>query len=49
MKRCFSDPGGDLWSANPFHTRDVLRQTVIDYAQAVRVFRSFGSATMPTE
>lgn len=35
------DSGGDYWTAYIFHTRDVVRQTVVDYMQTVRVFRAF--------
>ncbi len=33
--------GGDFWTNNLFHTRDVVRQTVIDYMQSARVLRAF--------
>ena len=32
----FPDPGGDFWTANTFHTRDVVRQSTIDYMQVIR-------------
>ncbi len=35
------DSGADFWSAYAFHTRDVVRQTALDYVQLVRVLRSF--------
>lgn len=35
------DSGGDFWSADVFHTRDVIRQTVLDVMQAVRMLESF--------
>ena len=35
------DSGGDLWSASLFHTRDVVRQSVADQVQLVRLLRSF--------
>ncbi len=35
------DSGGDFWSADTFHTRDVVRQTVVDQMQLVRIIRSF--------
>jgi len=35
------DSGGDFWSADVFHTRDVIRQTVLDVMQAVRMLNSF--------
>jgi hypothetical protein len=37
------DTGGDFWTADIFHTRDVVRQSVIDWVQLVRVFRAFGT------
>lgn len=40
------DSGADFWTAYMFHTRDVLRQTAVDYMQLARVLRSFdGKAT----
>ncbi|MSQ83168.1 MAG: hypothetical protein EXR77_09700 [Myxococcales bacterium] len=35
------DSGADFWTAYTFHTRDVLRQTAVDYMQLARVLRSF--------
>ena len=35
------DSGGDFWTAYLFHTRDVVRQSALDYMQAIRVIRSF--------
>ncbi|MSP93507.1 MAG: hypothetical protein EXR79_17230 [Myxococcales bacterium] len=35
------DSGGDFWTAYTFHTRDVVRQTAVDYVQLVRVLRGF--------
>ncbi len=44
----FRDSGGDLWSAHVFHTRDMLRQAVVDELQFLRVLRSFdGKALAP--
>lgn len=37
------DPGGDFWSAYIFHTRDVVRQSVLDHIQLLRILRSFGA------
>jgi hypothetical protein len=40
------DPGGDFWTNDMFHTRDIVRQTVLDYSQAIRLLRGFdGSRT----
>lgn len=35
------DSGADYWSAYLFHTRDMVRQSALDYMQLVRVFSSF--------
>ncbi len=35
------DSGGDFWSADTFHTRDVVRQTIVDEMQLIRIIRSF--------
>jgi hypothetical protein len=35
------DSGGDFWTKDIFHTRDVVRQTLIDHLQFVRILRSF--------
>jgi hypothetical protein len=35
------DSGANYWTAYLFHTRDSVRQTIIDEMQAVRVLRSF--------
>ena len=37
------DSGGDFWSSYLFHTRDGVRQSVLDHIQLVRILRSFGS------
>ncbi len=36
-----ADSGVDFWTAYLFHTRDVVRQSALDYMQLVRVFRAF--------
>jgi len=38
--------GGDFWTADAFHTRDVVRQSVVDWMQLIRVFRAFGTYDM---
>jgi hypothetical protein len=41
------ESGGDFWTADTFHTRDVVRQSIVDWMQLVRVLRSFdGHGTM---
>lgn len=36
------DSGGDFWSSYLFHTRDGVRQSVLDHVQLTRILRSFG-------
>ncbi|HMV66822.1 MAG TPA: hypothetical protein PKA64_08230 [Myxococcota bacterium] len=40
------DSGGDQWAADPFHTRDMVRQGVLDWMQYVRSLRACGTGTM---
>ncbi len=35
------DSGADFWTSYAFHTRDVVRQSTVDYMQLVRIFRAF--------
>jgi dienelactone hydrolase len=35
------DSGGDFWTAYLFHTRDVVRQSALDYMQLTRILKSF--------
>jgi hypothetical protein len=35
-----ADPGADMWTADLFHTRDMLQQSVVEYQQLVRILRS---------
>ncbi len=35
-----SDSGGDMWTADLFHTRDMVRQLVLEHIQFVRLLRS---------
>lgn len=37
------DSGGDFWTADTFHTRDVVRQSIVDYMQFIRVLRQAGN------
>ncbi len=39
-----ADSGGDFWSSYLFHTRDSVRQSILDHIQLVRILRSFGTA-----
>ena len=36
-----ADPGGDFFGTDPFHTRDAVRQTVVDWMALVRILRTF--------
>jgi len=36
-----TDSGADFWTNYLFHTRDVVRQSVLDYMQLVRVMKTF--------
>jgi len=42
----FADSGGDFWVADPFHTRDNVRQAAIDFSQFSRALRACGEGTM---
>ena len=35
------DPGGDFFTADAFHTRDAVRQTVVDWMTLVQILRTF--------
>jgi hypothetical protein len=39
-----ADSGGDVWTGDAFHTRDVLRQTAVDWMQVVRMLQTFDGA-----
>jgi len=36
-----ANSGGDFWTSYLFHTRDVVRQSALDYMQLVRILRGF--------
>lgn len=36
-----TDSGADFWTSYMFHTRDVVRQSALDYMQLVKLLRSF--------
>src|SRR5262249_47717813 len=38
------DSGGDFWTSYLFHTRDGVRQSVLDTVQLVRILRAFGTS-----
>ena len=40
------DSGGDFWTADTFHTRDVVRQSIVDWFNLVRVMKSWDGKTM---
>lgn len=35
------DSGGDFWTADTFHTRDIVRQSVLDHIMLIRIMRSW--------
>lgn len=35
------DSGGDFWTADTFHTRDMIRQSAVDQLQLLRILRGF--------
>ena len=39
-----ADSGGDFWSSYLFHTRDGVRQSVLDHLQLVKILRAFGTS-----
>ena len=41
-----ADPGGDFFTADPFHTRDTVRQTAVDWMMLVRYLRTFDGNTI---
>ncbi len=41
------DNGGDFWSSDISHTRDMVRQAVVDHMQMVRILRSLGGKNPP--
>jgi hypothetical protein len=42
------DPGADFWTGDAFHTRDTIRQTVVDWMQLIQLLRLFdGNTRMP--
>jgi hypothetical protein len=43
------DSGGELWTAHIFHSRDNIRQSVLDQMQTVRVVESFDGKTMSSQ
>lgn len=40
------DSAPDMFTADPFHTRDMLRQGIVDQAQLMRSLRACGTGTM---
>jgi hypothetical protein len=35
------DSGGDFWTADIFHTRDVVRQSIVDHMRFIQILRTF--------
>jgi len=44
-----ADSGGYIWSAHLFHSRDNIRQSVVDLMQTTRVLRSWNGTTLSHE
>lgn len=42
-----TDSGGDMFSHNPFVTRDLMLQSALDSLFAIRTLKNFGSSIMP--
>jgi len=40
------DPGMDMWTNDVFHTRDMVRQSVLEEVQFVRILRSFDGTNL---
>ncbi len=40
------DSGADQWITDPFHTRDMVRQGVVDWVQLVRALKNCGEGAM---
>jgi hypothetical protein len=40
------DSGADQWTSDAFHTRDMVRQQVVDWMQMVRAFKNCGQGEM---
>jgi hypothetical protein len=43
------DSGGDFWTADTFHTRDVVRQSIVDWMQLVRLLRTFDGTSVQVQ
>jgi hypothetical protein len=44
-----ADSGGLWWTAHVFHTRDMVRQGILDSMQATRMLRTFDGTTLATQ
>jgi hypothetical protein len=44
-----ADSGGDMWSSDLFHTRDMVRQSVLEYSQLVRILRAMDGAARSSD
>src|SRR5690606_17006447 len=44
-----ADSGAQFWTSHVFHTRDNVRQGIVDGLQAVRILRSFDGRTGPDD
>ncbi len=43
------DPGADMWTADLFHTRDMLRQIVVEHMQFIRMLRHMDGETRASD
>jgi len=43
------DSGADYWVADAFHTRDMVRQTTVDFMAALRALRDCGTSSWDTD
>ena len=42
-----NDSGGDFWTADTFHTRDMIRQSAVDQLQLLRILRTYDGKKGP--
>ncbi|MBI2893321.1 MAG: hypothetical protein HYY06_07190 [Deltaproteobacteria bacterium] len=43
------ESGGDFWTGYVFHTRDMVRQSVVDYQQLIRIMQSWDGRTVGSQ
>ncbi len=44
-----SDPGADMWTADVFHTRDMLRQVAVEHMLFIRMLRHMDGETLAAD